>query len=237
VAKELSQPERRKYRTFHDQHGRLWGSTIDITNGHSCGPWEAKFEAPWLPDFKYIHHHPTDDRLIVIDYDRNVLDAKDAMDAYDDVRLKTAMNQYGSAFTSKLGKTYDEDPPELKQLVGGPPFPVAWSEAAQEGNKWVLGFTNVIPSWAYPLLAQEALTPRKYLDADEEAALAEVAAVEEAVDLDEAHDPEATGGKRVPVRTTAQAEYTGFVKEMVRLGKNLKEIGALWRERKTEASV
>ena len=229
MPKELSQPERRRYRTFTDQHGRLWGTAIEVSSGHSCGPWEAKFEAPWLPDAKYLRHHSTDDRLVLIDYDRNVRDAKEAMDAYDDLRLKVAMDQYGSAFTSKLGKTHDEDPPELKQLVGAPPFPVAWSEAAQEGNKWVLGFSNIIPKWAYPLLKQEDAPARKYLDADEE--------VEKAVDLDEAFDPEAKGGKREPVASRGQQDYRAFVAEQTKAGKGLKEIGALWKERKTAVAA
>jgi hypothetical protein len=214
VAKELSQPEQRSYRSFYDQHDRQWGAPVDKRTGHSVGPWEPKFQAPWLPEAKYIKHVPTDDRLIRIDYESNILDLKRAMDAYDDLRLKTAMDQYGSAFTSKLGQTAEEDPPELKRLVGKPPFPAAFPEAAKEGNRWVLGFESRIPKWAYP-----------YLDADEE--------VEKAVDLDERFDPEATGGKRKPVSSgRGKSKYTAFVKDAIATGqaRNIKEAAQLWNK-------
>lgn len=223
MPKELSQPETRLYRTFRDPHDRIWGSAVDKRTGHSVGPWEPQFEAPWYPEAKYIKHNPSDDRLILIDYDRNISDLKEAQDAYDDLRLKVAMNQYGSAFPSKLGKTHEEDPPELKALVGQPPFPSAFPEAAKEGNKWVLGLTNVVPAWAYVYLHAQEAPKRKYLDADEE--------VEKAVDLDEQFDPDAKGGKREPVGR-GQSAYTAFVSEMSKQGKNLREIAQSWRERK-----
>jgi len=226
VAKELTQPEQRRPRTFYDQHDRTWETVIDIRTGHAAGPWEPKFQAPWYPEAKYIRHDPSDDRRILIDYDRNVRDAKRAMDDYDDLRMKVAMDQYGSAFTSKLGETHEDDPPELKKLVGGPPFPVAFPEAALEGNRWVLGFSTTIPKWAYAFVAAQNKVERKYLDADEE--------VERAVDLDETHDPEATGGKRVKVKRKP-TEYNAFVAQ--HKGLPLAEIGRLWREQKQAASA
>lgn len=221
---EQSQPERRSYNVFVDQHGREWGTPIDTKSGHSCGPWEPRFTAPWLPEFKYIKHVPKSFRNIYIDYAKNITDLKEAHDAFDELRLKTAMNQYGNAFTERLGQSHEEDPPELQKLTGKPPFPLAYPEAAKEGNKWVLGFSNVIPKWAYALLAVSQEPERKYLDADDEE-------VEKAVDLDEQFDPEATGGKREPVRKGVEA-YEAFYKEQRALGKSHKEAQSLWRERK-----
>jgi len=228
VAQEQSQPERRSYNVFVDQHGREWGTTIDKTTGHSCGPWEAQFQAPWYPDLntKTLRHIPKSFRNIEIRYDIIIADLKDAWDAYDERRLKMAMDQYGNAFTERLGKTHEDDPPELQKLTGKPPFPLAWPEAAQEGNKWVLGFSNVIPPWAYPLLHAAKTPERRYLDAEE--------AVEKAVDLDEQFDPEAKGGKREPVRSGVAA-YEAFVAEQKANGRTHKEALNLWRERKAAA--
>lgn len=225
----MTQPERRSYNVFVDQHGREWGTVIDIKTHHSCGPWEPRFSAPWLPDFKYIRHVKGSFRDILIDYDRNITDARDAMDAYDDMRLKTAMNLYGNAFTERLGQTHADDPPDLQKLTGKPPFPIAYPEAAKEGNKWVLGFSNVIPKWAYALLAVTQEPERKYADAEDEE-------VERAVDLDEQFDPEATGGKREPVKTGLNA-YEAFYREQKAFGKNQREIQTLWRERKNTVAA
>lgn len=229
MSKELSQPETRAYRTYRDQHDREWGAPIDKRTGHAVGPWEPKFVAPWYPEAKYVKHHPRDDRLVQIDYDSNIHDLKEAHNAYDDLRLKAAMNMYGSAFPTKLGKTAEEDPPELREIVGLPPRPLAFPEAAKEGNRWVLGFTNTIPTWAYALVAAEEPHQRKYLDADEE--------LETRLDIEEEHDPEAKGGKRVQVRGPGKSAYTDFVKEQSALGKNLKEISQMWRERKLAAAA
>lgn len=224
---ELSQPERRAYNVFVDQHGREWGTAIDTKTQHSCGPWEPQFTAPWYPEHKYIRHVPKSYRNILIDYDKNIADLKDAHDAYDDLRLKTAMNQYGNAFTDRLGASHYEDPPELQKLTGKPPFPIAYPEAAKEGNKWVLGQSNVIPRWAYALLAVTQEQTRKYLDAEDEA-------VEKAVDLDEQFDPEAKGGKREPVVKGVQA-YESFMAEQKANGKSHREAQDLWRSRKVAA--
>ena len=229
MAKELEQPAQRRPKSYFDRHDRKWTTVIDIRTGHSCGPWEPQFTAPVYPEMKYIRHDLKDDRYIIIDYDRWIRDARDAADGYDDFRQKTAIDQYGSAFTSKLGVTPDEDLPELRRLVGEPPKPVEFPEACKAGNKWALGLTNVIPTWAYALLPRATAPVRKYLDADEEV-------VEKAVTLDEQFDPKATGGKRVPVpRKSGQSEYTAFMGEQRRAGKSLKEISQLWKEYKGAA--
>ncbi len=225
MAKELDQPGQRSYSIFVDQHGREWGTVIDIRTGHSAGQWEPKFEAPWYPEYKYIRHVGKNSRHIFLDYDQNIADLRDAHDEYDELRLKTAMDQYGNAFTQRLGKTHDEDPPELKRLTGKPPFPIAWAEAAKEGNRWVLGFSNLIPKWAYPLLHAANEPERKYLDAEDED-------LEKRLDLEEAFDPEATGGKKEPVSNAGLQAFETFMAEQKAAGKSHKEAQAAWRERK-----
>lgn len=228
AAKELEQPEQRRYATFQDEHGRTWGTDIDIRTGHSCGQWEPRFQAPWIPEAKYIRHDLKNSHRIIIDYDKNIRDLKDAHSEFDDLRFRAAQQEWGSAAGSKMGKTYEEDAPELTRMVGKPPRPVQFPEAAKEGNKWVLGFSNLIPTWAYPLLEAETRVEKKYLDAEEED-------LEKRLDLEEKHDPKATGGKKQPVGARGHSEYTAFVK--AHKGKPLTEISKLWKAHKAAAAA
>lgn len=226
MAKELSQPERRGYSLFYDQHNREWGAPIELATGHACGPWEARFKAPWLPEDKYIRHQGRTNK-IVIDYTKNVADLKDAHNEFDELRFRAAQQEWGTAAMSKMGRTYEEDAPELRRMVGKPPRPIEFPEACLEGNQWVLGFSNTVPKWAYPLLEVEQKVERKYLDADEED-------LEKRLDLEEQFDPKATGGKKQPVKK-GLTPYQEFVKANPK--KSMKEISVLWKEQKAAVAT
>lgn len=189
MAKEISQAEQRRFQVFADQHNRDWGAPIDIRTGHAVGPFSPRFKAPWYPDSQFIRHDPNDQRKIIIDYYAIVTERDDAMGEYEMNRLRAAQSLYGAAFTSMLGKTPYDDPPELVNKVGAPPMSRHFPAAAQEGNQWILGFSEKVPKWAQEILDREAAkrNARLYLDADD------------AVDIDEQFDPDATGGKTEPV--------------------------------------
>jgi hypothetical protein len=192
MAKELEQPQYLRYATKSDQHGRDWGGVIDIRTGTSVGPLDPKFTAPWYPDHAWIRHDPKDGRKIRIDYDGMLAQLREAHREYEDRRFRTAQNMYSAAFHTMMGDSYDNDPPEMQRKVGPPPTAVAFPEAAAEGNKWVLGFTDSVPKWAQAILDRERAkrSGKKYLDADD------------AADLDEQFDPVAVGGKVEKVGST-----------------------------------
>lgn len=112
-----------------------------------------------------------------------------------------------------------DPPPVIKELAGAPPFPPrVLVEAMAAGNAWALGLDERVPTKAVALL--EALKPvvmrrvvRESIGeidplADDAAAsdftndlMANTAPdpFEDLLDVEEAVDPDATGGQRVPV--------------------------------------
>lgn len=189
MAKELEQPQQRRPAVFADQHGRDWRTIIDIRTGHAAAPFEPDFTAPWYPDTIYVEHDPADARKVRIAYGKILSHFRDAHDAYEDLRFRVAEEMWGSAFITKMGETYEDDDPQLRKKIGSPPSEIAYPEAALEGNRWVLGFTDKVPPFFVPILEKQRRTlgGRKYLDADE------------AATLDETFDPDASGGKKAKV--------------------------------------
>lgn len=207
-----------------DAHGRQWWSVVERATGAPASPirpsgWLAP-EAPFwargrlVPDQKYItiETNGAHDRLILINYaewlsDWDIADAERA----DLIRQLIAESKVDLA---TLEKYYTDPPKHVLDAVGPGPakrWPREFIEAASEGNAWALGLTDKIPSWAHVILdrwerlqdmtqrhvaarAVEATAVKRYPDAEDEEA-----PLEQLLDIEEAVDPDATGGKPVPV--------------------------------------
>jgi hypothetical protein len=138
AAPEGYQQKARRYQQYTDQHGRRWGAVIEIKTGHPCGPWEPKFDAPWLPATEYLRIRPDHEAqpwAVVIDYDTAIADLKEAKHRFDQLCIARGIELHGDRF--------DETAPvsnAVKQIVGNPPKPWEPYKACKDGNGYLLGF-------------------------------------------------------------------------------------------------
>jgi hypothetical protein len=142
-----SQADARMLGVFTDQHGRKWEAVIEKNTGHPCSHVRPRFTAPYLPDQQYLTFDAHERSTLVIDYDRAIADRRDARKTYDEMLYQFALGTYGDQAAKYL-------PPEgkpteaMRRYVGATPPAPEIPEAAKAGNKWVLGLTDVKPSWA-----------------------------------------------------------------------------------------
>lgn len=201
--KALGQAERRADLKIKDQHGRLIHVVWD-TSCRGCVGMYMLFRAPWVPDLSYAtieadQGFPTGIRW---DYPQMVQDNRNAWERWfqDLRRFASKMNGVSAteAYAAAREGRWSAVPKALLEECGVTPESEDLIKAAMAGNKWVLGFSTVVPEWAGPLLAlweaQKARASQPVSD-DELAKFRDT--VEE--DLDEAFDANALGGKRIPV--------------------------------------
>lgn len=138
------QRAKRAYATYTDQHSRVWGATIENKTGDPCGPLEPQFQAPLMPNDKYIRINSRQ-RRVFIDYEAILKDIEDADNDWDGQLRDWARKTYGT----EAPKAIQNPPPELLDIVGPKPRErkEPW-EAAMQGNKWMLGESPKKPEWA-----------------------------------------------------------------------------------------
>jgi hypothetical protein len=193
------QSHSRRYTKMRDQHGRLWGCEIDIRTGTPVGhgPRPVGWKAPWLPSQEWFRYNPRGDNpnLFRIDYDSMVADRVAAHDAYD-----AAFTQYAVAHgwdpndSSKRGV--------IESVVGKRPLPIEVIKAAMQGNKYVLGLTDVVDTRVVPFLRKKENKQERKLaampdftdqDTDEE--------LEARMDLQDQFQPDDEPRDRAPIKT------------------------------------
>jgi hypothetical protein len=205
MPKIKSQADQRRHTTFRDQHGRKYSAVTEKETGDPVGAISpVDWAAPLLVPQKYLKAVPGEAGVLAIDYDEWIVDCVDAKQRYDDTARNYAVAMYGEQAAAVI-----ENPtPELTQLVGPAPFPVELVQAAKAGNRWILGFADKVPGWVTSAF-QKALEPADrraraiatgtitdfYDEPDDD----EVLAGTPGSRLDDQFDPDATGGKRVPV--------------------------------------
>lgn len=143
--KMLDQSATRRSGRYEDQHGRWWVAPTENKTGDPCGPFGGiGWTAPLSPDDKYIVLNE-DRRGVTIDYPRWINDLKQANAKYQKLLRDTAHALYGE----KALEAIASPPHSLIDKIGYPPKQrIEPIEAAMSGNKWILGFTKVKPSWA-----------------------------------------------------------------------------------------
>ena len=203
--KVLGQAERRADLKVPDQHGRLVHIVWD-TLGRCCVGKYLLFRAPWVPDISYAkvvaqQGFPTG---VEWQYAELLSDTRNAWERWfqDCRRFAGRMNGVSAteAYAAARAGRWSEVPKALLEECGITPESEDLIKAAMAGNKWVLGFSTVVPEWAQPLLAlweaQKARASIPVTDAELEKFRDEI---EDSADLDDAFDADALGGKRVPV--------------------------------------
>lgn len=167
------QRAKRAYALYTDQHGRPWGAVIENKTGDPCGPLEPQFQAPMMPNDKYITINSRQ-RKVFIRYEEILKDIEDADNDWDTQLRDWARKTYGTAAPAAI----KNPPPELLDIVGPKPRErkEPW-EAAMQGNKWMLGLSPNKPEWALEFFPNEApkqrdnkptLSGRKFEDAPED---------------------------------------------------------------------
>ncbi len=191
MAQELDQSQRRRPVIISDDLGRKWESTVDIISGGTCAPinpkgWSDPLDTPQSVLTKALFTDPDTARLS--------LGLREGYETWrDDLKKKHVdydRKLYGDAmmlFGAEGPNAYKERGPALIAYTG--PGPQAWEpiEAALQGNSAALGKKPLSsdPRIAKYFVKAEAPT----LDFSDEA-----------LDLEDEIDPDATGGKVKPVQ-------------------------------------
>jgi hypothetical protein len=171
-----------------------------MKTGHFCGqPTPDGWTAPLIPEGPYVKIASSAELAIEIDYAGWISDLKSAHAEWTRAMRAFAQSMYGD----KMVEAEDHPPPALLAMVGPKPFPLEPVIAASQGNKWILGFSAVDTKGV------GAFMPKKNLiegydfsdndgSAPSDTPMADVK--DEWAELEEELDPEAVGGKRIPVK-------------------------------------
>lgn len=195
---DMGQPSTRRPGRWTDQHGRKWHASVDIRSGGAVGPIQPLgWRAPWMPDQTFFRFSDEEHTQMTIDYQQML-----------DERL-AAHESWSTEFRSaalKRGWSPDDEEKRnsLIELVGPMPHPVEPILAAMQGNKWILGLTQVVDKRLEPFIPKKVTRTEKALaDVDysfdpESDSLKDN--LEELMDIEESVDPDATPRGRVPVK-------------------------------------
>lgn len=218
------QAERRADLLIPDQHSRNLHIVWD-TLARGCVGIYVQFRAPWVPDISYAKivaktGYPT---AVEWDYKQLLEDTRNAWERWfqDLRRFSGKMNGVSATEAYKYARegNWAQVPKALLEECGITPESEDVIKAAMAGNKWILGFSTVVPDWAEPWLAlKEAQRARASIPVTEdELAKFRDAETDADTDLDEEFDPEAVGGKRVAVPHKEPTKPTQPTRRQVRL--------------------
>lgn len=146
-------------RTFYDQHRRPFSAIIENRTGKPVHPPTPRFKVAdprFYPPENFVKVGQGDDGSLEIDYPGWHRSLVDAWSAYE-------------ARKAALAEEHNKDAPQaalknpskfLRRLWGDPPLHPDIPRAMQVGNKYVLGFSDVRPSW----LTEDHLPPLERTD-------------------------------------------------------------------------
>lgn len=211
TVKERMWADRVRPMVYRDQHGRRYGTKVDKDTGDPAAPLTPMdFRAPFpalYPPAKYMTFPPDEAGLLLIDYDRWLVDVSDAWRGYEQELLFWARKE----FAGGAMRAIEEGNPRLRELAGPPPASVEFVKAMKAGNKWALGIAKpdgtryAMPPWAEDLVdtlrvhetyegtgVSLAVDPSAYPDVEDDDAYAvaqRYAAASQYADVEEASDP------------------------------------------------
>lgn len=201
-AKEADQGQAgtRRNGTVYDQHDRPWHAAIDKKTGYPVGVIQPKgWRAPWLPPqgpdmFKFDKDEPS---RFVLNYEwlleQRLQDGKQ----YDADRQKAALVRGWNPLDPEKQEALD-------QLVGPrdklqPPEVIV---ACMQGDRWILGLTDKVNPKLGRFIPKKVDRKTALLSKFEDFTVPDEEEAEKYMDLQEAHDPDATPRGRVPVKST-----------------------------------
>jgi hypothetical protein len=145
------QEKKRGHRTFLDQHGRKWGGIINGASRLWVMPLHPKFSAPFIPPSKYVQPVQNDSSEIYIDYQHLYNDLVESQAAYEQRFMGLAMDKYTDTFETVLNKPTKW----LRDAAGIAPIHPDVARACISGNRWILGFSDQKPDWAWRFFPKE----------------------------------------------------------------------------------
>lgn len=210
-----------------DHHGRRFAATLDKSNMTPVGqgPRPDGWRAPWMPGQEWFRYHEDEENPLRfrIDYQGMLAERVRAHEQYRaEWEAFAVSNGWDPADESVAGR--------IIAKVGKKPLPVELIVAAMQGNKYILGLTDVVDSRVVPFLNQRPRYTRQ----------AKLAAVVASMDFadhdDEESEPEEDDRQPSLAQARKAQTYNEFVKEQRRLGLDMTEIGALWKAKKAQAA-
>lgn len=173
------QPDHRRNQRFTDQHARAWNSSIELKTGHPTGVMEptwtkgltqlapngarVRYAVPeyLIPPTGYVKPG-ADHGQLVVDYDHWITDLKEAWKEWRSRVRSLEIKFHGD-------KANPESPSaQTLDLAGQPPMRVELLLAMRSGNRWALGLSPKMPSWAKPLVPTNDTVDMAFPDAEEE---------------------------------------------------------------------
>lgn len=184
--KEKDQYERRQHGVvLRDQWGRRWESTIDTDSGGTCAPinpkgWVDVLDTP--SKFKRLAKDEDGRVALEILVDEWIAYTEKEQEKYDQKLYNDAMMLFGA----EGPKAYEERAPALINYTGHPPQAVEPLYALKDENSWILGRTTTPDRRLTKYFVKREKVRPSFKDEDLET-------------LEEQYDPDAVGGKKVPV--------------------------------------
>lgn len=193
------QPSTRRFGKVTDQHGRQWSTYIDNRSGLPLGPFQPiGWSAPWEPPqgakiFVCNEDNPTQ---VTINY-QHLLDEREVAQREVEESRKAAAAARG----------WDHLDPEKQDLLDKVAQPRGRTNAPEiivacmQGNRWILGFTDVVDERVkkyLPVKASAAARLGKYEDFSD--SLADD--LEARMDLQEKFQPDSEPRDRAPIKPT-----------------------------------
>lgn len=184
MPEELDQAQRRRPIVVKDQYGRKWESTIDTISQGTCAPINPKGWVDVLnTPVKFKRLAKDEDGMLSIEImvDDWLTELEQKHREYDQKLYGDAMMLFGAEGPS----AYEERKPALVNYTGEPPQAVEPILALKDENSWILGKTTTPDPRLTKYFIKKTRERPSFRDED--------------LDLEEEHDPQATGGKTVPV--------------------------------------
>lgn len=190
MAQELDQAQRRKHITLRDQFGRKWESTIDTISQGTCAPINPRgWNDPLNTPSKYVVLTKDEDGNLALEVQLDQWASQLEQDhkEYDQRLYNDAMMLFGAAGPQE----YKLRSPALLNYTGEPPQPLEPVLAASVGDQWALGQSKDDKNNIQRFFPKQETAREKFLRSLQ--------------DIEEQEDPDATGGKREPIRRAKKA--------------------------------
>lgn len=130
----FSQATTRRTIQLYDQHGREWSASVEHKSGMPTGLITPCFEAPWMPDQRYLVVNPDNATELYINYRLMYQHRRAALEEFHgDAVRKAAANKW----EAPVKGAYSE---AILDTMGRPPKALEPVVAAWQGNPWILGF-------------------------------------------------------------------------------------------------
>lgn len=199
VTEVLDQAKRRRNWKARDEFGRLWESTLDFISQGTCAPinpkgWNDPLGTPQKYLIKALSKDPDTDQLgirIIPALEQWSRDLEKAHEEYEQRLYNDALMLFGT----EGPKAYEDRAPALLNYTGPAPQPFEPVLAALAGDQWALGLSPDDPNNIQRFFPKKETKAQAFLRS-----LKQKDELDERMDLEEQHDPKATGGKKEPVR-------------------------------------